>query len=302
MVSSLQIKKSITSGSNYFEAAKSFGVICDSDIISFYLLETAGNYGKISQFDSNWKFLNYYNVLRAFEMLAIPYGLDYRIIVTTQYGIYKLDRNFNFLRFYYDFNANYSSMYYNSSADLLFVCSGVYRRIDIFDQSLTFKKSIFISSFSPKDIKAYDDFLYVSTSSKYIFVYRDQVNIQNITTNCGSGITSSIIDQSGNLAILCSNIIHIYSRNGTYLGASWKSTIPNLSDMSFDNYGNLVLVATNGIFIMNNETRPINNTGISLDTSCIVNSNSKIKFTTDFQLIYIEFFFRSNFCRCFSKL
>jgi hypothetical protein len=43
-------------------------------------------------------------------------------------------------------------------------------------------------------------------------------------------------------------------------------------DMSFDSHGDIVFVASNGLFIMNNQTRVVNNTNFSADKECIINS------------------------------
>jgi hypothetical protein len=54
-------------------------------------------------------------------------------------------------------------------------------------------------------------------------------------------------------------------------------------DMSFDSHGDLVFVASNGLFIMNDQTRVVNNTNISADIEFITNSD--IEFITKFFLI-----------------
>ena len=58
---------------------------------------------------------------------------------------------------------------------------------------------------------------------------------------------------------------------------TWESIgqvviVPNLVNLSFDPSGNLALVAANGVFLLNNQTRSTNNSGVALDSSCIINS------------------------------
>ena len=58
---------------------------------------------------------------------------------------------------------------------------------------------------------------------------------------------------------------------------TWESIgqvviVPNLVNLSFDPSGNLALVAANGVFLLNNQIKSSNNSGVSFDSSCIINS------------------------------
>ena len=276
-----QVQKSITYDDFSFYGAYSFNTICDRITSSNYILNSYSS-GKISEFDSNWNFLNYYNVYSPNFMLGINDSSTFKIFVSTKYGIYSFDRNLNYIKLYSNSSANYKRMYYNSSADHLLVCSNDYKSIDVFDNSLNFIKSISTMTYSPIDIDVYNDLMFVSTSSSRILVYQNETFMSQITTLCSS-IKASIIDQTGNMAVLCStNIIYIYSFSGSYSGVNWTSIVPNLVDLSFDSSGNLALVASNGVFLLNNQTRSSNNSGVSLDSSCIINSR--------FLLIYFSIF------------
>jgi hypothetical protein len=102
------------------------------------------------------------------------------------------------------------------------------KRIDVFDHSLTFIKSISTKKYYPIDIDVYNDIMFVSTSSNSILVYQNETYLSNITTFCSS-IKASIIDQTGNIFVLCSSdIIHFYSFNGSYLGVNWTSIVPSI--------------------------------------------------------------------------
>ncbi len=221
-----QVQKSITHGDYNFFTVYSFHTICDGSTSSNYVLNSF-NYGKISQFDSNWNFLNYRYVYYPNFMLGINDSSTFKIFVSTQYGIYSFDRNLNFLKFYSNSSTNYKRMYYNSSADHLLVCCNNCKRIDVFDHSLTFIKSISTNTYYPIDIDVYNDIMFVSTSSNSILVYQNETYLSNITTFCSS-IKASIIDQTGNIFVLCSSdIIHFYSFNGSYLGVNWTSIVPS---------------------------------------------------------------------------
>ncbi len=266
-----QVQKSITYGDSNFLYLYSFHTICDGTTSSNYVLNSYYN-SKISQFDSNWNFLNYRYVYHPNFMLGINDSSTLKIFVSTLYGIYSFDRNLNFLKLYSNSSTNYKRMYYNSSADHLLVCCNNCQRIDVFDHSLTFIKSISTNTYFPIDIDAYNDLMFVSTSSKTILVYQNETYLSNITTICSS-IKASIIDQTGNIAVLCSsNVIYMYSNNGSYLRVNWTSLVPDLVDLLFDSKGNLALVASNGVVLLNNQTRRTNNSGVSLDSSCIINS------------------------------
>ncbi len=266
-----QVQKSITYGDSNFFTVNSFHTICDGSTSSNYVLNVF-KYGKISQFDGNWKFLNSLYVYNPNFMLGINDSSTFKIFVSTQFGIYSFDRNLNFLKLSSNFSINYKRMYYNSSADHLLVCCNNYQRIDVFDHSLTYTKSISTNTFYPIDIDVYNDLMFVSTSSNTILVYQNETYLSKITTFCSS-IKASIIDQTANMAVLCSSyVIYIYSINGSYLGVNWTSIVPDLVDLSFDSKGNLALVALNGVFLLNNQTRSTQNSGVSLDSSCIINS------------------------------
>ena len=284
-LTNFQVIKSITYGDTFISNTKSYNTICDGNSTLIYVLHSF-NHGKISQFDGKWNHLSNYNVYFPNFILGMSDSSGIKIIMTTQHGIYSFDRNLNLIKFYSNYSANYRRMYYNRSADHLLICCFYYKRIDIFDNSLKFIKSISTPSF-PVDIDVYNDLMYVATSSNTILVYQNELYLSQITTLCSS-IKASIIDQTGNMAVLCSSdIIYIYSFNGSYLGVNWTSIVPSLVDLSFDTSGNLVLVASNGVFLLNNQTRNTNSSGVSIDSSCIVNSEFiNILYLSYFHFIY----------------
>ena len=168
-------------------------------------------------------------------------------------------------------------MCYNDTSDRLYVCTigSGYNRVDVFNHELILAKSISTSPYSPVDIEVYNSTLYIVTTYT-VLVYQNEIIIKNFSTLCAS-IISTIVDNYGNHAILCSsNIIYLYSVNGTYLGLNFNALAPSVIYMSFDSHGDLVLVSSNAIFIMGNYSRVVNNTGLSADKQCIVNSMSLI--------------------------
>jgi hypothetical protein len=267
-----QISKSITHTihSNFY-SVKSISTVCDSNKNnSFYILDNEAC--KIYQFDENWNFLTSYHVDWPNFMINLKSSVELKIIVTSNHGIYSLDGNFQIVDFYKEYDALYGRMYYNESSDRLYVCAtgSNYTRIDIFNHELKFNKSISTSSYSPIKIEAYNDHLYILTRYE-ILVYQNEIKIWSFNTLC-STITSAVVDNYG-IAILCnSNTVYLYSVNGTYLNVKIQSLVPSVIDISFDSLGDLVFVASNGIFKMSNYTRVVNNIDLSADRQCIVNS------------------------------
>ncbi len=295
-INNYQISKSITHtiDSNFY-SVKSFSTVCDSNKNnSFYILDNGAC--KIYQFDENWNFFRHYRVDWSNFMITIKSSVELKIIVTSNYGIYSLDGNFQFVDFYKEYNALYGRMYYNESSDRLYVCAtgSNYNRIDIFNHKLKFNKSISTSPYSPIKIEVYNDHLYILTRYfNKIFVYQNEINIWSFNTFC-STITSALIDNYGNLAVLCnSNTVYLYSVNGTYLNVNFQSLVPSVIDISFDSFGDLVFVASNGVFIMSNYTRVVNNIDLSADKQCIVNS---MLFILLFNILNNCFTFRSKLC------
>jgi hypothetical protein len=113
--------------------------------------------GRLVLFDINWNLLNYYYVGIPNDVIILTNTLDLRILVTTGYGIYIFDRNLSLINFYTEFRANYDKIYYNSSVDHLLILSSNYRRIDVFDQSLKFLKSISTLPYVPIEIDIFND-------------------------------------------------------------------------------------------------------------------------------------------------
>ena len=67
-------------------------------------------------------------------------------------------------------------------------------------------------------------------------------------TTCSS-ITSLAIDIFGNIAVICTPFIHLYSTNGTYLNVTWSSPVGNITLIGFDGFGNFIVTGYDGIYI-----------------------------------------------------
>ncbi len=160
----------------------------------------------------------------------------------------------NILSYYNSYYASYTRMYYNSSADHLLVCATYYYpEIHVFDHDLKYLKVIPISPYYPSAFAFFDDRLFVSTlNGPRIYILQNEVVSSYFITICAT-IGTLLVDHFGSVAALCSdsNIIQLYSTNGTYLNINWQSLFPATNDMEFDDTGNLVISGSNGVVLLN---------------------------------------------------
>ena len=76
----------------------------------------------------------------------------------------------------------------------------------------------------------------------------NEVSFFYFNTACSSSI-SSAIDSFGVIAVLCNQIIHLYSINGTYLNVSITNSISNPYQIGFDGFGYLIISASDGLHV-----------------------------------------------------
>jgi hypothetical protein len=229
----------------------------------------------IMKFDQNYNFqAKTYLSYQPNFMLKINVGSSSNLIFSTYTGIFRLDSNMNILSYYNSYYASYTRMYYNSSADHLLVCSTFnYPEIHVFDHDLKYLKAISISPYFPSAFALFDDKLFVSTlNGPRIYILQNEVVSSYFITICTT-IGTLLVDQFGCVAALCSNsnIVQLYSTNGTYLNINWPSLFPSTNDMEFDDIGNLVISGSNGVVLLNSISTQANLA--STDSVCIVNSN-----------------------------
>ena len=143
-------------------------------------------------------------------------------------------------------------MYYNKTGDYILACSAGFNLIYVLSRNnLAMIKYINTSPYTPTDIKEYNGVLYVGTFNSTVLIIQNEVVVSNFMTTC-STILSLSIDIFGHIAVVCNtNVISIYSLNGTYTGISWTSPIAGTSNIAFDNTGSIILSAAAGIFIYN---------------------------------------------------
>ena len=134
-------------------------------------------------------------------------------------------------------------------------------------------KAISISPYYPSAFALFDEKLFVSTlNGPRIYILQNEVVLSYFITICTT-IGTLLVDQFDCVAALCSNsnIVQLYSTNGTYLNINWPSLFPSTNDMEFDDSGNLVISGSNGVVLLNSISTQANLA--STDSVCIVNSN-----------------------------
>ena len=162
-------------------------------------------------------------------------------------GIFKYNVALSLIDAYY-LNTGHYGFYYNQTGDYILAGSSAYT-IDVLTRNdFTFIKCISTSPYLITDIQEFNDTLYFSTKNGYVLVLINEVITANFTTLCSSIISLSI-NAYGEIAIVCSSIIYVYSTTGTYLNVSWVSPINNTNKISFDGHGNVIISGSSGIYI-----------------------------------------------------
>jgi hypothetical protein len=253
----------------------SFAVTCDtnSSNINYYGLDY--NQWYIIKYDGNWNYLSKASVQYPKMMLIVSQNNTKNIFLATSYGgVYSLNENLTIFKTY-AVNQFYSCLYYNITANHLLASTTSYAGIDVFYLNLTLIKTIPVS-YSNNYIAEYNGLLYVSSTTSFIMVLKDEVEICTITTLCAT-INTISIDSFGIIAVNCpsyiQNNIYLYNSNGSYTGTTWISPVPTITKIGYDHMGNLIMAARYGLFFLSQTsqlheiTNPI---GLSSNDVCIV--------------------------------
>ncbi len=163
------------------------------------------------------------------------------LFITAQDGIYKSDKSFNIVKFYNRTGARYTSIYHNSTSDILYVASELFNRIDLFDRNLSCISSLSFTRM-PSALTEKNGKLYVGLSGGSISVLQNDLVVQSITTLCNGWITSIVIDANDLMGVLCwtNNTLYLYSTNGSYTGKNMTAPLwPRF--MNYDLNGNFII-------------------------------------------------------------
>jgi hypothetical protein len=223
----------------------SFIYICTS--FNGYILIDYG-YSRINKFNQNFSFVSSYRLSNARFIITVNSSNTIEIYVSSYERVYKFNITLTPLGYYYNRYKQYSGLYYNQTGDYILACSNAFYIEFLRRDDLTFIKYISTRPYLPTDIREYNGALFVGTTSKTILVIKDEIITSLFNSTCTS-ITSLVIDIVGNIAVVCSPFIHLYSTNGTYLNVTWTSPIENITFLGFDGFGNFVVTAYDGIHI-----------------------------------------------------
>ncbi len=242
-----KLQKNITSykASNTFSQVVSFNYICSAGIGYFVL-----DYSKklVVKFDKNFNLKNSVVLAQPKTIISINNSNNSELIITTIRSVNKFNTNMNQTQQYYDDGARYEGIYYNKTGDYFLVCSDKNNRIDVLTRDgLNPLKNIIVPN-SPFQIIEYNNTLYVTSTLGRIMILKDEAFNSGIQTVCSS-IDSFAINKHGEIAVLCSSDVYVYSTNGTYLGVNWTSPIENTTSIGFDGSGNFILTAYSGVYI-----------------------------------------------------
>ncbi len=245
----IKIIKSYNSSNiyNVFNKLTSFNYICTS--FNGYIVTDYGS-SKIIKFNRSFSFVSSYYLRNAQFIITVNSSNTIEIYVSSHYGVYKFNITLLPLGYYYRSYKQYRGLYYNQTGDYILAFSNAYYIEFLRRDDLTFIKYISTEPYLPTDIREYNGTLFVATTTNTVLVIKDEIITSLFYTTC-TLITSLAIDIVGNIAVVCSPFIHLYSTNGTYLNVTWTSPIENITSIGFDSFGNFVVTAYDGIHIFN---------------------------------------------------
>jgi hypothetical protein len=179
-----------------------------------------------------------------------PYSIqsiNNEIYIAAFDGIYKLDKSFSLVKYYNKTGFVYTSIYHNSTSDILYVASFGSNRIDLFYRNLSFIRIINFEN-QPYALTEINGKLHVSLNNGSIRVIENNLVVKNITTLCTGTISSIIIDANDQMAVLCysNSMLYLYTTNGSYTGKN-MTTPSNPRFMSFDLNGHFIIAGKSQI-------------------------------------------------------
>ena len=233
--------------SDAFNQSSSFIYICTS--FNGYIVVDFSS-SRVIKLDKNFNFISYFSWYPAQFIISVNNSNTNEIFISNKNGVYKLNIFLTLTASYYrqSYPDTFQGLYYNQTGDYILACSNSYYIEFLRRDDLTFIKYISIYPYFPTDIREFNGTLFVGTKDSTVIVLNNEVISFYFNTKCTS-ITSIAIDIFGNIAVICSPFIHLYSINGTYLNVTWTSSFGNITSIGFDGFGNFVLTAYDGIYI-----------------------------------------------------
>ncbi len=279
LLKSLELSNIIaTFGSRELESVTNFGLGCDLNGSYFVLM--GWPIDGIAKYDRNWNYINFTSINSPRYLLTLLIN-NTEVILISRYNYLSLtDANFKVFKSITVSGYN-EGLYFNSFSSLLFVATSSYSVLHVFNLNLTLLRNITVK-YPTKYIAEYNSSMYVSSTSSFIMVLKNEIVTLIFSTVCTT-IQTFEIDQSGLMALNCfiwpSSIIYLYDSNvnGTFTGQTWVSPGIDSASIGFDFSGNLVVASPKyGIYIFGAPSLNIaseNLTTYSLNDSCIFKGN-----------------------------
>ncbi len=222
-----------------FSTLYGFGIIDDANATYYALDNFNSTNSNFVLYNRNWTYLTYIT-MPIYNPISIQ-SINNELYITAQDGIFKTDKSLNLVKSYNRTGAYYSSIYHNSTCDILYVTNFGFNRIDLFYRNLSFISSINLTSqsFAITEKKGK---IYVGINDGVISVIENNLVVKNIATLCTGWITSIVFDTNDLMAVLCFsyNILYLYTINSTYTGKYIATpTYPRF--MSYDLNGRFII-------------------------------------------------------------
>jgi hypothetical protein len=216
-----------------------FGII-DNENETYYALDPLNStHSNFVVYNRKWTYLTY-KTMPIFGPFSIV-TINNELFIIANEGIYKTDNSLNLVKSFNRTRALYTSIYHNSTSDILYVASYSYSRIDLFYCNLSFIGSISLTN-KPYAITEKNGKIYVGLNGGSISVVENNLVVENITTLCTGWITSILIDANDLIAVLChsNSTLYLYSTNGSYTCKS-MTTPSSPRFMSYDLNGYFII-------------------------------------------------------------
>ena len=235
-----QIKFKIKKYSNFsINYAVGFEQFVDGSTTTYYLIDSHNC--KIVLFDQYWQFISYVVVNDTLNYLVIA---ENQLFLSAENGIYKINRNGEIVKASPKSGAIYKGIYFNSTNSLLYVGTYSSNKIQVFNQNLTFLRTIRTGSYIPYSLNAYGDTLFAGTTTGEILLFKNELiqKVFNNTCSTKTLITSIAIDKYGFMAVTCffDSLIHLYHVNGSYMNIEIH-TAYHPENIAIDSNGRLII-------------------------------------------------------------
>ena len=236
---------------NAFNGLRGFELYSSPDTVYYYVMDWGAS--KVFILNDQWSFIS----SKVFTYLHNMISIGNSLYMIGSDNVWKLDQDLNILINYnpdvYPFSPEYTGISYNPSNGLIYVASANLREILSFNLDLTLIRSFSTLEYNPYSITFSSNQLYVGTTRGIIFVYKNEILINQFDgCNGNTVIVSSILfDPNGHMATSCSyptNTLYLFTPDGSFTDKSIKT--PSIPDyIGFDSKGRFILILDGQISI-----------------------------------------------------